>query len=95
MVFDQSHIFFDGAWGAALAEIMTNEATSWGVYLYTLDRPEPAQKTPPSVSVSLTKGEMALIQKLPRVEHEAWAESAGIKIKAILAGASEGEGQES
>ncbi|MFQ5610985.1 MAG: hypothetical protein ACE5H9_02520 [Anaerolineae bacterium] len=26
MVFDQSHIFFDGAWGTALAEIITNEA---------------------------------------------------------------------
>jgi hypothetical protein len=25
-VFDQSHIFFDGGWGAALAEILTNEA---------------------------------------------------------------------
>lgn len=26
MVFDQSHIFFDGAWGTALAEMLTNEA---------------------------------------------------------------------
>ncbi len=26
LVFDQSHIFFDGAWGAAVAQIMTNEA---------------------------------------------------------------------
>ena len=85
MVFDQSHIFFDGAWGAALAEIMTNEATSWGVYLYTLDKPEPAPKLPYSVSVSLTDADMELIQKLPRVEHEAWAESDGVKIKAILA----------
>lgn len=28
-VFDQSHIFFDGAWGAAVAQILTNEAVSW------------------------------------------------------------------
>lgn len=32
-VFDQSHIFFDGTWGAAFAEIMTYEATSWGLQL--------------------------------------------------------------
>jgi len=38
MVFDQSHIFFDGSWGAALAEIMTNEALSWAVYLSALPR---------------------------------------------------------
>jgi hypothetical protein len=31
-VFDQSHILFDGAWGAALAEIMTNEALSWALH---------------------------------------------------------------
>lgn len=31
-VFDQSHILFDGAWGAALAEIMTNEALLWALY---------------------------------------------------------------
>lgn len=33
MVFDLSHIFFDGTWGSALAEILTNEALSWAVYL--------------------------------------------------------------
>src|SRR6185436_2199968 len=36
MVFDQSHIFFDGGWGAALAEILTQEALSWAVHLNTL-----------------------------------------------------------
>jgi hypothetical protein len=29
MVFDQSHIFFDGMWGLAVAEIMTNSAIYW------------------------------------------------------------------
>jgi hypothetical protein len=85
MVFDQSHIFFDGAWGAALAEIMTNEATSWGVYLYTLSRPKPANEYPKVLDISLTKDDIALIEKFPRVEHEAWGESSAIKIKAILA----------
>ena len=85
MVFDQSHIFFDGAWGAALAEIMTNEATSWGVYLYTLKTAQPAPNLPPSMSISLSDDDMKMIQKIPRVEHEAWAESSAVKIKAILA----------
>jgi len=85
MVFDQSHIFFDGAWGAALAEIMTNEATSWGVYLYTLQAAQPAKKIPETINISLTDRDLDLIQKLPRVEQEAWAESPAIKIKAILA----------
>jgi hypothetical protein len=85
MVFDQSHIFFDGAWGAALAEIVTNEATSWGVYLFTLKTAKPASRQPDSLSISLTDDDIDLIQELPRVEHEAWAESSSIKIKAILA----------
>ena len=55
MVFDQSHIFFDGAWGAALAEIMTNEATSWGVYLYTLKTPKPASQQPEFVSYNFDR----------------------------------------
>src|SRR4029079_4165303 len=41
-VFDQSHIFFDGAWGAALAEILTTEALSWAVYLNALPEARPA-----------------------------------------------------
>jgi hypothetical protein len=28
-VFDQSHIFFDGMWGMAVAEVMTDSATHW------------------------------------------------------------------
>ena len=45
-VFDQSHIFFDGAWGAALAEIMTNEALSWAVYLHGQPPAKPGQSGP-------------------------------------------------
>ncbi|MEJ2148675.1 MAG: hypothetical protein P8Z40_04275 [Chloroflexota bacterium] len=29
MIFDQSHIFFDGLWGMALSEVMTNQAVEW------------------------------------------------------------------
>ncbi|HIE57212.1 MAG TPA: hypothetical protein EYP88_03130, partial [Anaerolineales bacterium] len=85
MVFDQSHIFFDGAWGAAMAEIMTNEATSWGVYLYTLSQAQPAPRPPYHLNISLAPEDLENLKKLPRVEHEAWAESSAVKIKAILA----------
>jgi hypothetical protein len=85
MVFDQSHIFFDGAWGATLAEIMTNEATSWGVYLYTLKTAKPAHHLPASLSITLTDDDLKLIQEFPRGEYEASAESSEVKIKAILA----------
>ena len=36
IVFDQSHIFFDGTWGMALAEILTDEAISWVAYFNSL-----------------------------------------------------------
>lgn len=29
IVFDQSHVFFDGTWGMTLAEVMTNQAADW------------------------------------------------------------------
>jgi hypothetical protein len=29
MIFDQSHIFFDGTWGMAVSEVLTNQAVSW------------------------------------------------------------------
>jgi hypothetical protein len=41
LVFDQSHIFFDGTWGAALAEILTDDAVDWAVHLH---KKSPEQK---------------------------------------------------
>ncbi len=29
IVFDQSHVFFDGTWGMTIAEVMTNQAIDW------------------------------------------------------------------
>lgn len=46
MVFDQSHIFFDGVWGIALSEILTGEAISWAGYFNDLEPAEPAPETP-------------------------------------------------
>lgn len=39
VVFDQSHIYFDGAWGASVAQIMTNQAQRWADELRKRTRP--------------------------------------------------------
>ena len=83
-VFDQSHIFFDGAWGAALAEILTNEALSWAVYLKDLPRPQPdAQATQPLVFFFNDK-DRTQIERAFTVTPEASAESEAVNLKAIL-----------
>ncbi|NDJ34542.1 MAG: hypothetical protein GYB64_07720, partial [Chloroflexi bacterium] len=48
ILFDQSHIFFDGIWGMAIAEVMTNQASSWVQHLTSIktkkmSAPEPLQ----------------------------------------------------
>lgn len=84
MAFDQSHIFFDGAWGSALAEIMTNEALSWAVYFHQT----PAAACAPAVRAvapRLTKGDLDLIAAAPKVTAEASAENESANLKSILA----------
>lgn len=44
IVFDQSHIFFDGLWGMAIAEAMTNQAIAWAGYM---KHTRPADSAPP------------------------------------------------
>lgn len=75
-VFDQSHIYFDGTWGAALAEIMTNEAMAWAYYLQQQaespigDRPySPQLNIPPSVREQVNK--LAMIIPEVSVENSA------------------------
>jgi hypothetical protein len=83
-VFDQSHIFFDGAWGAALAEIMTNEALSWAYYLNQRP-PTPvvvAQPIQLSLHVNSAVQEIAQRERLP---DEAYAESTAIRLGMTLA----------
>jgi hypothetical protein len=84
-VFDQSHIYFDGAWGAALAEIMTNEALSWAVYLYGQPAAKPGVIRPYSPAFRLSRDDAARIAQAPRVTPEASAETDAVNIKAILA----------
>ena len=85
-VFDQSHIFFDGTWGAALAEIMTNEALSWAVYLNMLPPPERTGKriyTP--LEFNFQSKDKSLIKAAPQVSVEASAESDVVNLKACQA----------
>jgi hypothetical protein len=85
-VFDQSHIFFDGGWGAALAEIMTNEALAWAVYLNTLPVPrvEPDQR-PATLSLAITVADSEAIAQSPAITPEVCVETRAIDLKAITA----------
>lgn len=84
-VFDQSHIFFDGAWGASLAEIMTNEALSWAVYLNTLPPAQAGQTRPYVPAFQFQARELDSIRQAPMVITEAGAETEAVKLKAVLA----------
>lgn len=84
MVFDQSHIFFDGTWGAALAEMMTNEALSWAVYLSKLSPPQPAASRPHSPTFQLTEEDRQRVAAAARVSPEASAESKAVNLPAML-----------
>jgi hypothetical protein len=81
-VFDQSHIFFDGAWGTALSEIMTNEALSWARYLNMLPSPIAAERhIYTSLTLQMQASDRDLIQQAPRVSAEACAENDKVKLK--------------
>jgi hypothetical protein len=85
-VFDQSHIFFDGSWGAALAEIMTNEALSWAGYLNLLPPAVPAQDKQhwSRLAFQINPADMDVIQQSPHCTPEADAETTKINLKACL-----------
>ncbi len=84
-VFDQSHIFFDGAWGAALAEILTNEALSWAVYLNSLAPAQPAAQQLYAAPVfRFQPAEINLISQASHVTAEVGAESDEVNLKSIL-----------
>lgn len=83
MVFDQSHVFFDGAWGAALSEILTNEALSWAVYLHSQPRARPAATVAP-LRFGLAPDQQRIIRQAPKVSCEVGVETAAVNLKAIL-----------
>jgi hypothetical protein len=82
-IFDQSHIFFDGAWGAALAEIMTNEALGWAVYLHALPPAQPAPAPPHALALKFERADLSLIQQSSPVTPEVCVETDAVKVKAI------------
>jgi len=85
IVFDQSHIFFDGAWGTALSEIMTNEALSWARYLSLLPSPVPTEtRIYTSLMLQLSPADLDLIQQAPHVTPEAGAETDKVDLKACM-----------
>ncbi|MBN1563456.1 MAG: hypothetical protein JXA10_06445, partial [Anaerolineae bacterium] len=73
--FDQSHIYFDGAWGAALAEIITREAIAWAVYLHDQPAPKPAKQPPVALNFQFDAREKTQIAKAPQVAPHVSAES--------------------
>ena len=83
-VFDLSHIFFDGIWGAAMAEILTNEALSWAVYLHGLPSVTAPQNRPYAPALTLRPNDRQRLQAAPHVAQEASAETTAIDLNAIL-----------
>lgn len=84
-IFDQSHIFFDGTWGAALAETMTNEATAWAMAFAFQGPPrfQPAQ-APAPLQFRITLADQHILREAPTVLPEASAENTSINIGAML-----------
>ncbi len=82
MVFDQSHIFFDGTWGAALAEILTNEALSWAAYLHSLPPIQPGPTRPYRLRLSFPNPDP--IHQLPRVPAEVSDETDAVNLSAVI-----------
>ncbi len=83
LVFDQSHIFFDGAWGAGLAEILTREAAAWGAYLSKLP-PVKAGRRLTALRVRRQESDLNLLRQAPRIAVEVGVESDKADLKAIL-----------
>lgn len=84
-VFDLSHIFFDGVWGVALAEILTNEALSWAVYLTTMPPAQSGVKRPYSPALHVRPSDHKRFGEAPQVAMEASAETHAVRTQDILA----------
>ncbi|MBZ0307972.1 MAG: choline/carnitine O-acyltransferase, partial [Anaerolineae bacterium] len=82
-VFDQSHIFFDGEWGAAFAEIMTNQALSMAVKLHKMGMPQPSDNMPHFIHLPFEVEETAALRQQPQVTPEASAENHQLHIRSV------------
>jgi hypothetical protein len=89
MVFDQSHIFFDGMWGMAVSEILTDSAIHWYRTLADLTPgPSPSESAPQTgeAPVPLALQITPEIEALTRPAHrrrEAVAESDSVNLAAM------------
>lgn len=83
-VFDLSHIFFDGTWGAALSEIITNEALSWAVFLSSLAPVRPAATRPVCLTFPFRPEQLLKIRQAPTISEEVSAETSGVNVNAIF-----------
>lgn len=83
MVFDQSSIFFDSGWSAALAEIMTNEALSWAIYLSSLPPVQARQTRPHALTLKIQAADEKSIRTTPSVPLEATAETHNVKVRPL------------
>ena len=86
IVFDQSHIFFDGTWGTALSEIMTNEALSWARYLSMLPSLASAEtRIYTSLTLQLQPADIDLVQQTSHISAESGAETDKVSLKECVA----------
>ena len=88
-VFDLSHIFFDGTWGAALAEIMTNEASSWATFLRLQPRIQPSSPLyddddDDALPLFIKEADWSIIESQPQVMLEASGETEAINLPTML-----------
>lgn len=75
-VFDQSHIFFDGMWGMAVAEILTDSAVYW--YRFLSSQPIALQAQAPVPLALTSTPEVEALAAEHRSRDEVAAESDGI-----------------
>lgn len=75
-VFDQSHIFFDGMWGMAVAEILTDSAVYWSRFLSS--QPIALQAQAPRPLTLASRPEVDALAAAPQTKDEVAAESDGI-----------------
>ncbi len=82
MVFDQSHIFFDGMWGMAVAEVLTDSAIHW--YRRLAGRPVVPQTPSPQPLRLLNSPEVEVLASPHRQRSEAAAESKGVDTRRLF-----------
>lgn len=82
MVFDQSHIFFDGTWGAAVAQILTGEALAWARSIDKQRRVKASGQLPYSPTLQISQ-KLAKQARRATISPEVSAETDAIDMQSI------------